>query len=600
MKKAKTALLLLSAALLVTGCSKVSAELKNPDDPIVVNKDGAAVEVENNEIKQIFDSIKNGDNYASSIKDMLSESIAKAYVGDYKVDKDGKVYIDGLDLNSNSSIMEFVKAHKFYWNWESTSTSVTYEEEPSEANVSDYKARLEAYIELVQKEIVKTLYNQAVVVTYMNNNRFYESLYARHVYEMLYTVYAEDGTSVAPEILYMEPTYKNPEDEIAAPDNVDIRNAGFTTGKLVTREYNPAKDYKAIIEGETQLLHLYHYVDYINVALIPDILSNLLTESYIFERQYQSIGRTQARKLNFISVTDTTMKMAQPLMRNYINTTLRNVKDRDVDFSTLINAWEADPEVLKEDSAAKELATATYGTESTKINSGFYSYIDGRKGEDLPYYNGSLYGDIVKNYSELSNNPTSNDSTLYTSFTTIDGTPYEPQEGFDIQVENLSTSKYVTNDWGTSSSFDLGGTEMITNLFSYGLATEFERATSPDINYTVDGYYVKQFQVGGPVFLKNNTYTSDVDSILWNNEDKYYIVEIVDQVSLDTLALSSDATAEEKESVENYAREIGYTVASGTTYTNNALLYYLEQSNINYYDEDVKEYFESEFPDLFE
>ena len=599
MKKGRTALLLLSAALLVTGCSKVSANLKNPDDPIVVDQNGNAVNVENNEINQIFNSIKNGDSYSSSVKDMLTEAIAKAYVGDYRVDSNGLVYIVGLDLNDNTSVMNFVNEHKFYWNWVSTSTSVEFEEEPSSSNVEDYKVRIQAYIDLVQKEIVTTLYDEAVVVTYMNNNRFYESLYAKSVYEKLYTVYNESGNSVDPTLLYREPTYKDPEN---ASENKEFVDAGFTTGKLVTREYNPEDNYKMVIEGDTQLLHLYHYVDYINLSIIPDILSNLLTESYIFERQYQSIGRTQARKVNFIKVTDTSSKMAQPLMRSYINTILRNETERNVNFSTLIDAWEGshDKLALSENEEARNLALSVYGEESTRINSGFASYIDGKTGEDYPYFNGSLYGDIIKNYSELTNNPSTNDSTIYTTFTSIDGIPYTPEEGLAIQIENLETSSYVTNEWGTSSSFDLGGSDMITNLFSYGLATEFERATDPNTSYVVDGYYLKQFTQGGPVFLKNNTYTSDVDSILWQNENDYYIVEIVDQVSLDTLALNSDSTEEEKDSIEEYARNIGYTVASEGTYTNNALLYYLEQSNINYYDEDVRDYFESEFPDLFE
>ncbi len=599
MKKAKTTLLLLSAALLITGCSKVSANLKNPDDPIVVDQNGNDVEVENNEINQIFNAIKNGDNYSSSVRDMLSESIAKAYIGDYKVDENGTVYIEGLDLNNDSSIMDFVNEHKFYWNWVSTATSVEYEEEPSTSNVDDYKARIEAYLELVQKEVVTTLYEEAVVTTYMKSNRFYESLYAKSVYEKLYTIYDENGNSVDPSILYEEPTYKNPEETV---ENDKFRDAGFTTGKLVTREYNPEDDYRMVIEGETQLLHLYHYVDYINIQLIPDILSNLLTESYIFERQYQSIGRTQARKVNYIRINDTSNKMAQPLIRTYINDTLKGINETEVDFSTLIDAWEGNHQKLNDGNHedAKALATKVYGEEITTIDSGFELYIDEKTGEDYPYYNGSLYGDIIKNYSHLSNNPTTNDSALYTSFTSIDGVAYDPQEGLDIQIKNLETSDYVTNEWGTSSSLELGGSDMITNLFSYGLATEFERATDPDTNYIVDGYYVKQFQEGGPVFLKNNTVMSDVDSVLWQNEDSYYIVEIVDQVSLDTLALNSDSTDEEKETVEKYARDIGYTVASGGTYTNNALLYYLEQSNINYYDEDVRDYFETEFPDLFE
>ena len=57
---------------------------------------------------------------------------------------------------------------------------------------------------------------------------------------------------------------------------------------------------------------------------------------------------------------------------------------------------------------------------------------------------------------------------------------------------------------------------------------------------------------------------------------------------------------EEKAQIEDYAREIGYIVASDTTYTNNALVYYLEQSNINYYDQDVYDYFETTYPELFE
>ena len=52
--------------------------------------------------------------------------------------------------------------------------------------------------------------------------------------------------------------------------------------------------------------------------------------------------------------------------------------------------------------------------------------------------------------------------------------------------------------------------------------------------------------------------------------------------------------------IETNAREAAYTLASGSTYTTNAMIYYLEQCNINYHDQDVYDYFVSTYPRLFE
>ncbi len=603
MKKGKIALLALSSALLLSGCGKVSAELSNPDDPIVVKDDGTTVEVDNNTIKYIFDQIKNGDNYTTSVRDILTEAIAKAYVGDYRVDDNGQVYIEGLDLENDQSVFDFVSNHKFYWNWVSTGSRVEYEEEVSMSNVEEYRERIASYINLVQKEIVKSLYDEAVVAAYMKNNKFYEVLYAKSIYEQMFTVYNENGTSVQPEILYETPDFKN------ESNRETFENAGFTFGTLVTRDYDPESDYQAIISGDTQLLHLYHYVDYINVQIMPDIISNLLTQSYIYERQYQSIGRTQARKVNFVRIQDNDKNNAEELVRLFIEEYVSQQNEKEIDYTALIEAWNGDYNELNSensslDNETKELASSlaedVFGTPSNVIESEFASYIDGKTGDDYLYYDGSLYGDLINDYSYLTNNPNTNDSTLYEEFTSLDGVSYSPEEGLAERTKALKIDDYVTNEWGTSSDFNLGDTNIVTQLFSYGLATEFETATDPDTPYIVDGYYLKQFVKGGPTFLKKRTYTNEFDSVLWSYEDSYYVIEVVDQVSLDTLALSADATSEERSAIENYAREIGYTVASDGTYTQNALLYYLEQSNINYYDQDVYDYFESEFPDLFD
>ena len=603
-RKAKIGLVVLSATLLVTSCSKVSANLSNPDDPIVVDQSGATIEVENNTINTIFNTIKNGDSYASSVSDMLSEAIANAYIGTYKVNRDGNVYIEELGENpSDSQILEFVQNHKFYWNWESTSNSVQYEEETSSANISDYKNRINNYIELVQKEIVKTIYDEAVVATYQKNNRFYESLYAKSIYEKMYKIYDANGQTIDPSLLYSTPDYKNGE------NRSEFESAGFTFGKLVTRDYNPDEDYRAIIEGDTQLLHLYHYVDYINNSIIPDIMSKLLTQSYIFERQYQSIGRTQARHLNFIKLTNNSSNKAEQMMTEFVDRFLSKETESNVDFTPLIEAWIGDHNQLNSDEStldpetkaqAKELADAVFGEEQTTLDSEYQTYIDGKTGADYPHYQGSLYGDIIDDYSYLTNNPYTNDTSLYDGFVEIDGIPYTPEEGLNSKIENLSTTSYITNAWGDSGSFDVGSTDIVNNLFSYGLSSEFTTAKNANTNFAMDGYFLKQFTVGGPTFLKKIPYSNPIDSVIWNNESDYYIIEVVDQVSLSSLAIGPETTSEEKAQIEDYAREIGYIVASDTTYTNNALVYYLEQSNINYYDQDVYDYFETTYPELFE
>lgn len=596
LKKTKIALALLSTAFIATGCNKISADLSNGNEAIVVDNNGATVNVELNEIKQIFDAIKNGDNYTTYVNTMITEALAKAYVGNYQVDKDGNVYIEGLDLTSDSSVIEFVKNHKFYWNWVSTSTKVRKEDSVDVSKVNEYRNRIKSYIDLVTKEVVSSLYDDAISSSYMKNNRFYESLFARHIYGNLYSIYKADGSLEDAKLLYTTPDYKSEENKET------FENAGYTFGKLITRDYDVENNYEMVISGDTQLLHLYHYKDYINYEIMPNIMSNLLTESYIFEKQYQAIGGTQSRKINFIKIADNSKNQAPELMRAYIEKYLTSETSDNVDFTPLINAWIGDHVELskEENKGANELAKSVFGEESTVIDSEFKSYIDGKSGEDYPYYDGSLYGDLIKSYSNLTNNPSTNDSSTYSSFTTFDSINYDPAEGLEIKRQNLQTESYVTNKWGTSGSFDVGSTDIVTNLFSYGLSNEFKKAKNENVTYLVNGYYLKQFQVNGPTFLKKTSYTNEIDSILWKNDDNYYIIEVVDQVARDTLSMSSDDSEETKKEIEEYARTIGYTVAEKDTYTKNAVLYYLEQSNINYHDQDVYDYFEDNYSDLFD
>ena len=606
LNKSKTLLVVLSSALLLTGCNSASVKLKNPDDPVVVDKNGNNIEVDSNKLKKIFDQIKNssGNTFASDIAKLLIEELAKSYIGDYKLNSKGELEIEGLDLSSDDSVYEFVSSHKFYWDWKSTGVSVVYEEEPSKSNISSYRERIQTYLDLVEKQIVKELYSSANTTSYVKNSRFYEVLFAKNLYSSLYPIYDANGNTIGSDVLFEVPDYKNKTNE-----DLFVKN-GFTFGKLIDASYNVDDDYKMIVEGDTALLHLYHYVDYVNESVIPTIINNLLTQAYIYQKQYQSIGRTQSRKLNFITLSDSSSIYAETMLKTFVQEYLSKETSSDVDFTPVVEAWygihsELNTSDSSLDSDIKEkahyLAETTFGTESTVIDSKFKSYIDGKTGEDYPYYDGSVYGDLIKKYSKLTNNPSTNDSSAYSNFTSIDSINYSPEEGLALQIENIKTTKYVTNKWGGSDNFSaLTDSTMTNKLFSYGLSSEFETATNPNTSFIVDGSYLKQFVKNGPTFLKKTTYTNQYDSIVWKSNNTYFIIEVVDQISPDVLASGTDATKDELKEIENNAIDMGYTLASGTTFTSNAVIYFLKQSNINYYDQTVYDYFKSTYPALFE
>ncbi len=600
MKKNKSLLAVVALALSLTACNSASVKLKNPNDPIVVDNSGVKVNVEQNTIKKIFDSIKLSSSFSSDISAMLIEELAKSYIGEYEFNSKGELEIKGLDLTSSSSVMEFVKSHKFYWNWKSTGVSVVYEDSPSEANLNDYVARIKTYLKLVEKQVVKSLFEKANVSDYKKNNKFYEVLFARNIYSSLYPVYAKDGSAISATTLYHVPDYKNETNKSISEDN------GFTFGLLIDATYDVENDYTKIISGETPMLHLYHYVDYINETILPTIIQNLMTQSYIYDKQYQSIGRTQSRKLNFIKLTDSSTTHAEEMLKTYVQEYLSKETESNVDFTPVVEAWYGIHDELSNPSTetlkiAKELAETTFGVEKTIIDSKYSTYINGKKGEDYPYYDGSVYGDIIKNFSKLTNNPSTNDSSTYSSFTSFDSITVDPETGLKYQVANIKTNSYVTNKLGGSDSFsDITDSTMKNKLFSYGLSTEFENAKNESITFKVDGSYLKQFQVNGPTFLKKTTYKNEFDSVVWKVDSNYYIVEVVDQISPDILASGSDATKEEMKDIESSAIDMGYTLASGSTYTSNAIVYFLKNSNINYYDQTVYDYFKTTYPSLFE
>ena len=136
-------------------------------------------------------------------------------------------------------------------------------------------------------------------------------------------------------------------------------------------------------------------------------------------------------------------------------------------------------------------------------------------------------------------------------------------------------------------------------LYSFSFVNEWNSTLETGNSFV--GTYIYEDPVTQRKYLRKDSFSSTIDSLLWNDGDNYYIVEIEDIVTPSLVSITNDGEQSQDEKVEREkkARTIGYSLASSDTYTTNAITYYLEQCNINYHDQDVYDYFNTTYPDLF-
>ena len=230
----------------------------------------------------------------------------------------------------------------------------------------------------------------------------------------------------------------------------------------------------------------------------------------------------------------------------------------------------------------------------------YYATYDSTEANEkyFKYYENTEFADLVEQYSTLTNDPDTNNATNYETFTTIDSHNYDPVVGFTIKTDELIVKDFTTSGWQTRDASSLP--DAIKNkLYSFSFVNEWN--STLETNDPFRGTYIYQDPVTQKSYLRKDSFSSTIDSLLWNDGDNYYIVEIEDIVTPSLVSITNDGeqSPDEKVEREKKARTIGYSLASSDTYTTNAITYYLEQCNINYHDQDVYDYFNTTYPDLF-
>ena len=266
---------------------------------------------------------------------------------------------------------------------------------------------------------------------------------------------------------------------------------------------------------------------------MPTIQNTLLVEQYMIENQYPTIGITQQRKIEYIEISDNDDKKAKSLLTNFVLDYAKNVEaNQTLDFSVASRAWKG---ILNNaeytlGTHEKNIAEKTFGVstnENPNVNiTASGTYVEGEAKNAYSYYKGSKYASLIKDYSKLTTNPLTNDSSLYSSFTTINSRSYSPKEGLKIKTDSLAAENYVTQKWGTKSDFSGLPSDITSKLFSFGIIREI--ADSKTSTTPIDRQYLKQFKAGGVSFLKKDTYTTtnEADSIIWEDSGKFYIVAV--------------------------------------------------------------------------
>ncbi len=627
MKKKALLLTLASSTLLLSSCGKISANFPDGSESLT----NATIEIDHNTLDVIYDSIKNSDNYESDVSTILNAAIAKEVIGDFKLVEDGnsyKIVLIGYDQKDDGTATtdaeksEFIASHPAYNNWEVSGYKLALAE--TAPTKSEFETRLTAIKnDIIDSQVITSLWNEANVAENKRNNRFYEVIFARNVHEQLYDVVLPGVTDekTLTDILYENPTYEDHYKSTQSGafdgfvDTVEDKN-GLTNGVLIDGTYNTNT-----VEGRDKIkevLHVNYYLDYINNTIVPGIIENLLVEQYIFEQQYTAIGNTQSRKVNYITLADNDEKNANAFMTDFIKQyiTTSDAKNQALSteekFDIVSTAWKGIGFEIESNKSAKTLAINRFGNPTDDNPS---HGLDGHNGAEnyesyyatfendetnkkyFTYYENTEFADLVEQYSTLTNDPATNNSTNYETFTTIDSHNYDPVVGFAIKTDELIIKDFTTDGWQTRDDSSLP--DAVKNkLYSFSLVNEWNSTLDTDTQFI--GAYIYQDPVTKKSYLRKDAFSSTEDSILWKDGDNFYVVEIEDIVTPSLVSIEVDMDSAEKVARENKARAIGYSLASGDTYTTNAITYYLEQCNINYHDQDVYDYFNTTYPDLFD
>lgn len=528
----KTIITLLAATTIgLAGCSDVEAQLPQAkQDEVILNVDN----IPNNNLQQIYEAlVTSGDTNSEKVLDNILYIYAKSLFGSiYDIkDNNGNVTEQGLFSieNDDAKIAEFIKTHSVY------------------GTGNEGVANCKAFIAHIKDSILTSFYSVITNSSYQKRSEFLEEKFFNAQVSDLYDL-------------------KKP-------------------ASFVTKQLDGNNTYK---DAEEYFTNLYEtYQDYIEKSLLPTAYRKALVEEYLIEKNYGSLGRSYARKVQYIALPDIENKdgATQRLVRSYSELVLTKT---DEEIKALVPS--VNPEEVRNLHFLDNLYKGLFETGSALES--FANEVYSRAGFSSTREETS-WGKVEMDYRNLTNDRNKTGST--TDFTNSGA--YTKEIGREIKRREIQATTKVTEGWYTSTGLSDLASSIKTRLFKISVANEvdtLEVGAKGNFGWNVQGSYYMIPET----YESNEAYPYcmyDKDTSTW------YIVRVDEAVKAPKLSLTGE---------DNYAsmgknmREIVLNVASllsdTDSYKKAARQYYVEKMAIGYHDQDVYNYLETTFPDLFD
>ena len=580
--------------LALTGCDEIVATPKDYEDQLVEPKDFSD-EIYNNIASVVYDSIHEsgiGSDVLNQVLYLYAVNTFGPYNSQVVVNNqeigDSQITLEEA-ANDDSKIDAFILAHRGYWN-DSKKTS-----HPEGVSDSE-RERVRTKYNTVNDRIAEEMYNKISSGSYSDRHIFSEDTFLKSLRSSLESV--ADPSTIKAADKFKGQILPNIE-----PEEVFINEE---TGEgYLHRDYYESDDNHYIVED-----------------IIPTIYRQLLSEQYLLEETYNTLGRSYARKVNVIKLKtndnypNAAYYLAKALVAE-INATGSNYKIPEGEDG-LLNRF-------------KQYSNAYIGVidESTEEGEELANILKDRleKVEDTPaeigtYWKGTAYGDTAEKYIEMKNVAENGVNSELENLFTNNGA-YPAAVGLQQEIYSLQENDYTFNGWYVKNG---GLTELPesvrSRLFNIGVANGVKESEDDieRVERTYDSKYGWQegeienayvCRINGRNYLKTASRVKgdsiENDILHYDADSKtYYIVEIVEAVSSSKLSKNGSRNYihtrgdDGEEIMQNIINEVTKVIGTGESYATLATKKYLKEMSIEYHDESVYNYFKDNYPELFD
>ena len=538
---------LFSAALLaatvvgLASCDTIEVSLKKEDAEAVLVNAGND-KLTGNTVGDLYEEIVTaGSSNSEKVLNNLLYKLAQSYFGHFYDDDNGTGLYNTVTKGTQEQKKAYAEAHK----------------EMFDGKVE----KLEIFFNKLKESLDKSFYAFVKNTSYQKRGDFYEREFIQAQEKELYSF---------PEVV----TYKQ----------------GLVVG------YKTYENVQEYLQDD----YITFYKDYIEHALLPDAYRKALVEQHLISQNYNTLGRSYARKVQYISLgnvegfPDATEHLVKAYSRLILKASDDDIKaihaDVDVDevrnlhfLNRLYQGYFEAGEV-----ANKAVADAIYA--AAGYNQLIYTDEAGDPQTAVGVYEQTSYGILLKDYYKLTSSRWEEGST--TDFT--GGSAYTKETGLKIKTNEIVASSKVTEGWYTNSGLSDLPSEIKSRLFKVNVANDLDadENRTPEFGVFYNGDY----------YLTPKVSSRDDDTpecISDTSSSNWYIIRVDEAVKGPKLQVGGESAYPE-EKMGQIVQDVATLIADGDAYKKAARQYYVKKAALAYHDQAVYDYFKETFPDLFD